>query len=436
MVHNIINFDLCIGTVINAYFDQQALTIRHTSCLWLLTDASKDRCQVCVQYRENFLRSKLRSIFDSSKEEGIDPDSHVNYRYLDTPAKMKRMKSLHSLVRKQNRQIKGLEGKLQSNIKASGINIGRHLHDELHTLMQQYSKTITEQHEEDSFQSIFWLQQLKAFLLEKKTQMRWHPLIIRWALYLHYKSSGAYEALRKSGIIFLPTTRTLQDYQHISRCSQIGFSATADHQLLELIKQKQPAHLARYVFILIDEMYLKEGLIYEKSTGALIGFSDLGGVLQQLQEEEQVISGNTSKIRQLAKTMMVIMVRGIFTNVNFPYAQFSMSSPKGSNIFPLIWKAIDRLECNDLKVIGITCDGGSINRRFLKMHGDSLSHKTINIYSTDNRSIFFFIDPPHLLKTIRNAFANPSRHLWVCCYILLLYLECIIFHYFSVTASP
>ena len=195
------------------------------------------------------------------------------------------------------------------------------------------------------------MQQLKALSLKKKTQMRWNPLIIRWALYFHYKSSGAYEALRKSGVIFLPTARTLQDYRHYSGHCPVGFTATSDHQLLELIKHKKPAHLARYVFLLIDEMYVKEGLIYQKSTGALIGFSDLGGVLQQLQEEEQVISGNATKVQQLAKTMLVIMVRGIFSNINFPYAQFLMSSTKGYNIFSLVWKAIDRLECNDLKLL-------------------------------------------------------------------------------------
>lgn len=95
-------------------------------------------------------------------------------------------------------------------------------------------------------------------------------------------------------------------------------------------------------------MYLKEGLIYEKSTGPLIGFTDLGGVAQQLDEYEQLLSGNETQPRQIAKTMMVIMVRGIFTDICFPYAQFPVTSPKGSDIFQLIWRAIDRLECNDL----------------------------------------------------------------------------------------
>ena len=280
--------------------------------------------------------------------------------------------------------------------------------------MQKYGKSVIEEYGEDSFQSVFWMQQMKALTTKSKTHIRWHPVIIRWALYLHYKSSGAYETLRKSGVISLPTARTLRDYRHFSSHCQVGFTGTCDHQLLDIIKQRRPSHLARYVFLLIDEMYIKEGLVYEKSTGALVGFSDLGGAIQQLNEYEHLVAGNGQRIRQLAKTMMVIMVRGVFTDIAFPYAQFPMASPKGSDLFPLIWRAVDRLECNSIEVLGVTCDGASINKRMLKLHGNSYTYKTTNIYSSDGRSLLFFIDPPHLLKTIRNGFANPSRKLWVC----------------------
>ena len=77
-------------------------------------------------------------------------------------------------------------------IQASGIS---ETHDELSDLMQRYGKSVTEEYGEDSFQSIFWIQQMKALTAKRKTAIRWHPVIVRWALYLHYKSSGAYEIL-------------------------------------------------------------------------------------------------------------------------------------------------------------------------------------------------------------------------------------------------
>ena len=47
-----------------------------------------------------------------------------------------------------------------------------------------------------------------------------------------------------------------------------------------------------------------------------------------------------------------------------------------------------------------------------------VAHKAINPYSaTGGKAIFFFVDPPHLMKTTRNCLANTgshtlSRHLW------------------------
>ena len=36
-----------------------------------------------------------------------------------------------------------------------------------------------------------------------------HPLIIKWCLYMQHRSSGAYETLRSSGLLKLPSQRTL-----------------------------------------------------------------------------------------------------------------------------------------------------------------------------------------------------------------------------------
>ena len=128
-------------------------------------------------------------------------------------------------------------------------------------LLNMYGKEATKDKSSDSFLKIFWMQQLKSLTLKSKSSIRWHPLIIRWALYLYHRSSGAYEMLRKSGVLSLPSSRTLRDYRHLSPSSSPGFSTTADIQLLDMIKLAKPNHLAKYVLILVDEIYLKEGLV-------------------------------------------------------------------------------------------------------------------------------------------------------------------------------
>jgi len=89
-----------------------------------------------------------------------------------------------------------------------------------------------------------------------KHRRRWHPLVIKWCLYLHHLSSKTYKIIHNSGILTLPSSRTLQDYKHVS-FTRVGFSLEADRQLLDLLQQKNG--LAKYEVLLFDEMYVKQG---------------------------------------------------------------------------------------------------------------------------------------------------------------------------------
>lgn len=116
----------------------------------------------------------------------------------------------------------------------------------------------------------------------------------------------------------------------------------------------------------------------------------------------------------LAKSMLVIMVRGLFSKLRFAYAQFPCSSVKGYLLYDIFWEAVERLERCGFKVLGCTCDGLSVNRRFFKLHGkDKTVYKVNNPYAEDERFLFFFSDPPHLIKTVRNCWASNKRLLWV-----------------------
>ena len=98
---------------------------------------------------------------------------------------------------------------------------------------------------------------------------------------------------------------------------------------------------------------------------------------------------------------------------------------KSTEIFVLFWRCVAILEmsCN-LKVIAATSDGASSNRKLIKMHRDTdgggnkdVIYRAKNVYAEDDRFIYFFADPPHLIKTSRGCVANSgagknSRLLW------------------------
>lgn len=89
----------------------------------------------------------------------------------------------------------------------------------------------------------------------------------------------------------------------------------------------------------------------------------------------------------------------------------------------LAWEAIRHLEFCGFKVIAVTCDGASTNRKFIRAHpsldkDNKLSYKAKNPYSKEPRWVYFVSDVPHLMKTTRNCWSHSFAHgrkrkLWV-----------------------
>ena len=69
-----------------------------------------------------------------------------------------------------------------------------------------------------------------------------------------------------------------------------------------------------------------------------------------------------------------------------------------------------------MQVLGATLDECSVNRRLIKVHNpkEDVVHKVANPFSQDKRSLYFFADPPHLIKTVRNCWNSKCRSMWVC----------------------
>ena len=138
-------------------------------------------------------------------------------------------------------------------------------------------------------------------------------------------------------------------------------------------------------------MYVKEGLVYDKSTGRLTGYADLGEVNNLLVAAEQKFKGPSSNMqRPLAKCMLVIMVRGLFNSLKFTYAQFPAASTKGAQLFPLLHQCIFHLTRLGLTVVSVTCDGASDNRHMFSLQCTmkELTYKTVNVFCTGNHLFF------------------------------------------------
>lgn len=390
-------------------------TIRHTDCAVLLpTTKSLKRCCFCESHRHT-----LRSLTYQMRNESADktaPDSHVNYRHLSTPEKVHRLQRLHSELRSNVRKKERLREKLDMVVEEEGVTTDTEIHTEICAIMDSNKSSIVDSYPKDSFECLFWQQQQEAARLNNPSSMRWHPLFIKWCLYLRHVSGRAYETLRSSGCIRLPSQRTLRDYTHYTKASA-GFSDDIDRQLAHAANVEHCPERDKYVAIIFDEMYIKEDLVYNKHNNTLIGFANLGEVNDHLLAFEESIRESSSRdVAPLAKTMLVMMVRGLFSRLEFPYVQFPCNRVTGDLLFQPFWEAVRRIEFLGLKVVAVTADGASSNRRFFRLHSLSttaISHCIINPYAAEERKIYIFSDPPHLQKTARNALQSPKRNLWV-----------------------
>ena len=122
---------------------------------------------------------------------------------------------------------------------------------------------------------LFWGQQM-ALLQSNKMGRRYHPQVIRFALSIHRKSPSAYRELQDSGALILPNECVLCNYKDYFK-PKAGINKENIECLRE--KTKSFSDVQRYLALVMDEMKIQSNLVFDKFSGDLIGFIDLGDPL-------------------------------------------------------------------------------------------------------------------------------------------------------------
>ena len=87
-----------------------------------------------------------------------------------------------------SKQLDRLKKKIAEASKVGGVSLDEQSHNDLKELANSSeSSAFFDSLPKDSFQSIFWQQQVEAANKKDARSMRWHPLMIRWCLYLRHR---------------------------------------------------------------------------------------------------------------------------------------------------------------------------------------------------------------------------------------------------------
>ena len=114
---------------------------------------------------------------------------------------------------------------------------------------------------------------------------------------------------------------------------------------------------------------------------------------------------------EVATHVLAFMVRGVQTTLKFMLVYFLTQTVVSYQLAPIFWRAVAILELNcQLYVVAATSDGRSANRKFFRLHKyifgkdaeekPPVCYKTVNLFAPQ-RTIWFFADVPHLMKTTR-----------------------------------
>ena len=381
---------------------QSTVTLRNPGCEVIMDNAKpkKELCKPC-----SITTNTLKKAASRKKKISTAPAKSK------APLSACGSEKLIATVKASRITCKQLEDRveqLEAQIKKDGVGISDSLEKDILKIMGEQNLEAT------PHMRFFWQQQMKL-LQSKKMGRRYHPQLIRFALSLHGKSPSVYKELRDSRALILPSERILRDYKNYFK-PKAGINLDNIETLRE--KASSLAEVQRYVVIVMDEMKIQSSLVFDKYSGDLIGFVDLG--------DEATNYASLGEEDVMATHALAFLVRGMCSDLKHVIAYYFTENVTSYQLMSIFWKVVGVLELSlKLPVCATVNDGASPNRKFFDLHFQLVrNHKCDVIYKVPNlfalpvpRFIYFFADSCHLIKTARNCLYNSgsgsnSRLMW------------------------
>lgn len=361
------------------------------------------RCKNCSTYRGTLRKARWRVTNAPSSAAGdrLKVNSKASFSSLKNDELIDRCRNINAAKKVVIRENVDLKSKIVQIIEQQSINCSQ---DAINNICDEAITDRVSKLPNGSVQKLFLEEQLKASSV-KANGRRWHPTILRWCLIMHQKSKSLYRYMRESGFVCLPSERTLSDY----RCYRDINSGVDPIYIHECSKKFGKQDVA----ILIDEMKIQEGLVYNVSTGDLHGFVDSVDADALLDDVTANVLSSQNRPQPLATHALSFMMRGLKSSLQAVVATYATHCLTAKMLLNRFWDTVSEAELAGFRVRSCVSDGASINRKFYKLHAldfpdDPVTHRAINSYAKEPRFIYFISDTCHLMKTTRNGLENSG----------------------------
>ncbi|XP_040067999.1 uncharacterized protein LOC120836169 [Ixodes scapularis] len=242
---------------------------------------------------------------------------------------------------------------------------------------------IREKANEKDLQASILFEQTQNFQKKKPTRTE---LTVRHAVILRNLSTRAYEHMGTEG---LPCRSTLECFMG---------SSHGEAGVTNLVKQRLSAEPSSYTSsqsrmcsLIIDEMRVKQRLLYVKQRDAFIGEVDYG----------QDVPAKTTDEPVLANSLSCFILRGLSKSFGIPVAYFFTKNCKGRELHLLMHQVLKEVEAVGFVVVRVVTDNHQINvMAFQLLCNGTLTHVLPHPENPD-RKLFLAFDQCHLIKNVR-----------------------------------
>ena len=133
-----------------------------------------------------------------------------------------------------------------------------------------------------------------------------------------------------------------------------GFNPDILEQILEDINFDSLKKHEKNISIVFNEMKTQGNLVYKKSTGEVIGYTEMGDLNEEISEFSARCcspeAGTLNVSKRIATYVNVFTVRGICSRLCATFGHHVSTGFTANQLFPLVWEATRILECVGFKV--------------------------------------------------------------------------------------
>ncbi|XP_078487274.1 uncharacterized protein LOC144745216 isoform X2 [Ciona intestinalis] len=209
----------------------------------------------------------------------------------------------------------------------SQVEVDNQIHETIKVVYGEEEKSLNNWHK------MFYKNQISNASLSIHAR-RYHPDVVRWALELYCRSPAAYEHIRSSKALVLPSISTIKSYRNCIPPTS-GISSIALAEIERVAKDKE--ELIGY--LTLDEMKIRENVVIRD--GMLVGFSEL-----------QPLSDKPS----LASHILVFYVRTVKREVSIPLAWYPTNVTPAYQMAIIFWELLNECEKRGLQIHAVVAD--------------------------------------------------------------------------------